>query len=139
MPIVRARTYRLKYAAQSSALTGMRKNGHIRGQRAYSCGDCSRRYLPDVAYCRPSTAFRERAIGRSKIRYKTVRGYKSRRYDELAKADTVGMEWRGRAVGGRVGERIARHNRTCENTHSQTLFKIPHRSWDGYVSRALLY
>ena len=60
--MVRARTYRHDVRCPECGSNWMRKNGHIRGQQAYSCGDCARRYLPDVAYRRPSAALREQAI-----------------------------------------------------------------------------
>ena len=45
---------------QSAA--GGRKDGFSNGKRAYSCGDCRRRYVPAGAYRRPGSAVKERGI-----------------------------------------------------------------------------
>ena len=69
------------------------------------------RGLPETNNCT------ERVIGRSKAcprengdKIQDAEGIQElRRYDERAGTDAVGMEWRGRAVRRRVGERIAHH------------------------------
>ena len=60
--MVRARAYRHDVRCLECGSNRMRKNGHIRGQQAYRCGDCKRRHLPDVAYRRPSAALMEQAV-----------------------------------------------------------------------------
>ena len=74
----------------------------------------------------------ERGIGRSKIRYKTIRGIRAQRGDERAGADAVGLErpiWSG---PGLVDYGLNHSGGNGRNASWQTPLKIPHRLWDGY-------
>ena len=43
-------------------LRRMRKDGHVAGRQAYSCGDCGRRCEPGEAYRRPGPEVKEQAL-----------------------------------------------------------------------------
>ena len=117
--MTRPRTYRHDVRCPDCGSNWMRKDGHIRGKQAYSCGDCARRYQPDASYRRPSATLKAQAIelyteGSSLSATGRVLGYSatavqgwvkrgSQRAEALARASGAAGEWCGGTPCGSGG------------------------------------
>ena len=60
--MARPRVYRHQARCPECGSNWMPKDGHSKGRQVYHCGDCSRHYIPEAAYHRPSAANKEHAM-----------------------------------------------------------------------------